>query len=87
MKSIKMSEEARKRRNEYQRKWKRNNPDKARKYNVDYWERKATSENDNLETKILKLHEQNFSLRDIAEKTNVSHMKVSRILNKCNSGT
>lgn len=27
--------------NGYNRQWKKNNPDKARKYRVDYWERKA----------------------------------------------
>jgi hypothetical protein len=30
--------------NGYNRKWNRNNPDKAQKYRIEYWERKANKE-------------------------------------------
>jgi hypothetical protein len=76
----KLSDEAREARNAAQREWKRKNPDKVRQYNVNYWEKKAAAEGEPLEVKILKLHEQGFSLRDIAVKVGINHVKVSRIL-------
>ena len=36
-----MTEEARKARNEYQRKWRRNNPEKFQAQIARYWQRKA----------------------------------------------
>jgi hypothetical protein len=37
-----MSPEAREMKNEYNRNWKRKNPGKVRKYQIDYWERKVS---------------------------------------------
>lgn len=36
-----LSKDAIEARREYQRKWRRNNPDKVRRNNASYWERKA----------------------------------------------
>ncbi len=40
-----LSEQARKLRNEYQRKWRKNNPDKVKKHQKTYWEKKALEMN------------------------------------------
>lgn len=82
MEKLRISDEARKKRNEYQNEWKRKNPEKIRKYNIDFWERKAMEANigEPIEVKVLKLHRQGFSLRDIAAKVGINHVKVSRIL-------
>lgn len=40
-KKKKLSEEARKARNAYQREWNKNNRDKVKEYNNRYWEKKA----------------------------------------------
>ena len=37
----KLSDEARKARNAYARKWRKDNPDKVKKHNERYWEKKA----------------------------------------------
>ena len=39
--SKKMEEIARKMKNDYQKQWRQQNPDKVRKYNRDYWVRRA----------------------------------------------
>lgn len=76
-----LSEAARQARNAYQREYKRKNPDKAKQYMANYWERKAIEANDEpIEVKVLKLHRQGFSLREIATKVGINHVKVSRIL-------
>ena len=74
-----MSEAARQKANEYQRNWKQKNPDKVKRYNVDYWERKA-NEPEAIETQVFCLHNQGKSLREIGLKIGISHMKVKRIL-------
>lgn len=38
-----LSETARQMRNEYHRKWRKNNPHKVAKYNASYWERQASN--------------------------------------------
>jgi hypothetical protein len=79
---MKLSEAARKARNEYNRKWRLKNPDKVKQYFQDYWERKAAELNsgESLEDKINRLHNEGFSLREIAAKVGINHVKVSRIL-------
>ena len=74
-----MSEAARQKANEYQRNWKLKNPDKVRKHNIDYWERKA-NEPETIETQVICLHNQGKSLREIGLMIGISHMKVKRIL-------
>jgi hypothetical protein len=82
---MELSDKAREARNAYGREYRRNNPDKIRKYNVDYWERKATgNQPDSIETKVIKLHNQGLSLREIASTVGIDHMKASRIIKKCN---
>jgi hypothetical protein len=75
-----MSNDARQARNNYQRQYRRKNPDKIKQYNVNYWERKAAAIGEPLEVRILKLHRQGFSLRSISAKVGINHVKVSRIL-------
>ncbi len=89
MEKIKLSDEAKALRNAYQREWKQKNPDKVRKNTANYWERKAAQyqQQETAEDRILKLYKQGYSLRDIAEKTGVSHTQVSRIIKKCNNVT
>ena len=77
---MKLSEAARQARNAYQREYKRKNPDKVKQYMANYWERKAGTFMETMEEKIIRLHDEGFSLRDIAAKTGINHVKVSRIL-------
>lgn len=94
---MELSEAARQARNKYSREYRRKNPDKIKRYNDNYWERKAMEANSGesaldraikyhcdsdepIEVKVLKLHRQGFSLREIAAKTGINHVKVSRIL-------
>lgn len=78
----KMSNADREAEKEYLREWRRKNADKVRKYNIDFWERKAMEKNnvEIIETRVFKLHELGFSLREIAAKVGINHVKVSRIL-------
>ena len=69
-----MSEAARRKAREYQRLWRQRNPDKVRQSTINYWERKANE-----------LNKQGLSLRDIGKKLNISHMKVKRLLQACNT--
>ena len=57
------------------------NPDKIKKYNHEYWERKATQV-ESIEVRVKELHQQGFSLREIGARVGINHMKVSRILKK-----
>jgi len=74
-----MTPEARQKANEYQKEWRRRNPDKVKAYTIDYWERKANT-TESIEIRIKNLHQQGMSLRDIAREFGVSHMTVKRIL-------
>jgi ATP/maltotriose-dependent transcriptional regulator MalT len=86
MKNNQMSEAARRKAREYQRLWRQRNPDKVRQYNINYWERKANEDNiPSLETRVNDLKKQGLSLRDIGKKLNISHMKVKRLLQACNT--
>jgi hypothetical protein len=65
---MELSSKAREARNAYAREFRRNNPDKIRKYNADYWERKANGKQpDSIETKVVKLHNQGLSLRELPQ--------------------
>jgi len=39
-----LTDDARRERNEYMRRWRRDNPDKVRQYQEAYWSRKSASE-------------------------------------------
>lgn len=41
-----MNDKAREKRNEYLREWRKKNKDKVKKYNVNYWERKVSNDNE-----------------------------------------
>lgn len=43
--ALNLNEKAREERNAYLRAWRKKNKDKVKKYNNDYWERKANKEN------------------------------------------
>jgi len=74
---MKISDEAREFRNEYQRKWRRNNPEKLKQHLINYWERKA----DPTGAKVRKLSRQGLSQGAIAEQLNISLGTVNNILN------
>lgn len=73
-----LSEEAREARAKYMREWKLKNADKLREYTARYWERKAAAVP--IEQRAYLLHFQGHSLREIADRLQVSHTTVSRIL-------
>jgi hypothetical protein len=82
----KMSEAARRKAREYQRLWRQRNPDKVRQNIINYWERKVNEDNiPSLKNKVIDLKKQGLSLRDIGKKLNISHMKVKRLLQACNT--
>jgi len=74
---MELSEQARRLRNEYQRQYRKKNPDKLKEYNRRYWERKA----DPVGTKVRQLSKQGLSQRAIAEQLNISLGAVNAILN------
>jgi len=74
----KLSEQARRLRNEYQRQYRIKNPDKIKKYNNDYWERRA----DPIGSKVRKLNKQGMSQREISAELGISLGTVNAILNK-----
>jgi transposase-like protein len=74
-----MSNEGRQAANEAMRKWRQKNPDKIRQYNITYWERKAR-EGQNIKSRVIHLHEIGYSLREIGQELNISHMTVKRML-------
>lgn len=80
MKKFKLSEAARQAKNAYQREYRRKNPDKIRQYTVNFWERKARFNGETMEEKIIRFHNEGFSLRDIAAKVGINHVRVSRII-------
>ncbi|GAI28294.1 unnamed protein product, partial [marine sediment metagenome] len=73
-----LSKQARQAKNAYQRNWRKNNPDKLKKYIRDYWERKAKTF---LQDEVNRLSEAGHSQREIAESLDISASKVNRILN------
>ena len=74
---MKLSEAARKKKNEYQRQYRRRNPEKARKYQIDFWERKAGNDNQQRERR---LSEQGMSQREIASELGISLGAVNKYL-------
>jgi len=72
-----LSEQARKLRNEYQRKYRQRNPEKIRQYNVNYWEKLAREGSPTDQVK--NLSSQGLTQREIAAKLDVS----LGFVNKC----
>lgn len=72
-----LSNKGKEARNAYQRAWRRNNPNKMKRYVVGYWERKA----DPTGAKVKQLSKEGLSQRQIAEKLNISLGSVNGILN------
>ncbi len=78
-----MSPEAKEAQRAYLKNWKRNNPDKVKQYNINYWEKRAIQPTvENIQSEVFTLKKQGYSLREIGLRLGVSHMQVSRILNK-----
>ena len=79
---MKLSEAARRKRNEYAREYRHKNPDKIREYNVAYWERRAERELRDPSFQAKQLAKQGYSQRQIAEYLKVSVGTVNNLLNK-----
>lgn len=75
-----LSEQARELRNAYQRRYRKNNPEKLKQYNIRYWEKKAA--NYSVEDQIRDLSLQGFTQREIAEQLNISLGTVNAYLNR-----
>ena len=67
---------------EYDRQWRAKNPDKKADHDRRYWERKALTESDTLDAKVMRMHKAGESLRAIAEALSINHMKAKRIIDK-----
>ena len=74
-----LSQKAKELRNAYMREWKKNNPEKLKQYNINYWERKAEAYS--IIQKAKDLSRQGLSQRKIAEALNVSVGTINRYLN------
>jgi len=74
---MELSDKAREARNAYQRAYRIKNPEKIKRYNIEYWERKA----DPVGAKVRQLSKQGLSQRVIAEKLSISLGSVNNILN------
>ena len=72
-----LTDKAKEFRNQYQREWRRNNPDKMKQYVVNYWEQKA----DPIGVKVRKLSKQGKPQREISEMLGISLGSVNGILN------
>jgi len=75
-----MNDEARKLKNAYQREWIKKNPEKIRKYTIDFWNRKAAGYS--LIQKVCDLSQKGLSQRAIAGQLNISLGAVNAYLNK-----
>ncbi len=91
-----LSPEAKQARSDYRKAWGLKNRDKVRQYNENYWQRMADSKasaidegeecsQSELESRVISLHKKGLSLREIGKLLDISHMKVKRILEGCNS--
>jgi len=69
-------------RNAYQRQYRRNNPDKIKRYNTNYWERQAKRELNDPGFKVKQFARQGYTQREIAENLNISLGSVNKYLNK-----
>jgi len=80
MAKIELSTAAKAAKAAYQRSWVKRNPDKARKYNQNYWERKARQMTDP-KVKARELYANGHTQRQIADILGISVGKVNAILN------
>lgn len=78
----KLSEQAKEAQRRYLREWRHKNPERVRQHTANYWEKKAAAKDEPIETRIIKFHDQGFSLREIAAKIGINHVQVSRILKR-----
>jgi len=75
----KLSQKALEARREYNREYRRKNPEKIRKHINDYWERKA--ENRPIDKKVKDLHGQGYTQRGISKALDISLGAVNKYLN------
>jgi len=75
---MELSEQARQARNAYQRNYLRKNPDKRKKYLIDYWERQAAKQTPEMRARELKA--EGYTQREIATLLNVSLGTVNNYL-------
>lgn len=75
---MELSDKAKELRNQYQREWKRKNPEKVKRYFLTYWEKKAAQITP--EQQARELHEQGYTQRQIAEALSISLGTVNKYL-------
>ena len=74
---MKLSNAARQKKNEYMREYRKRNPEKARKYQIDFWERKAGND---IPQRSRLLSEQGLNQRAIASELGISLGAVNKYL-------
>ena len=75
-----LSNEAKRARREYLAAWRKKNPDKVNQYRETFWEKKAR--NVPIEVKVMNLHNDGFSLRQIESELGVSKSSAQRIISR-----
>jgi len=75
----KLSEQAKRLRNEYQRNWAKKNKDKLRQYNINYWEKRAKEGSP--ADQVKNLSSQGLTQREIAARLGISLGLVNKHLN------
>jgi len=75
-----LSEQARQIRNAYQREYRRRNPEKLKRYMIEYWERKAALYT--TEERAKDLSSQGYTQREISTLLKISLGAVNKLLNK-----
>lgn len=81
MSKINLSPEAKAAKAAYQNEWRKRNPEKAKRYIENYWERKAAEMN-NPKAKARELYANGYTQRQIAEMLEISVGTVNAYLNK-----
>jgi len=74
-----LSEQARLARNDYQREYRRKNPEKIKRYMIEYWERKAAAYTP--EMKARELYAEGYTQREISTLLKISLGTVNKMLN------
>ena len=75
---MELSDKARALRNAYQREWKRNNPERVKRYFKTYWEKQAAQYTP--EVRARELQAEGYTQRQIAEELNISLGTVNKLL-------